>query len=110
MTIFLQAPGPEIAFGTAPSGSTYISDANGLVIVTNGSAGDALYLLGAGCVALSPGGFGQNSLETGTSYTVQLSDNAQETSVPARAPSRSTCRRRCPWDFACTPRRVAPAR
>jgi hypothetical protein len=76
--IFVQAPGPDIAFGTAPSGSTYISDANGLVVLTNNDVDDALYLLGAGCVALSPGGFGQNSLETGTSYTVQLSDNAQE--------------------------------
>src|SRR5438105_706171 len=79
--IFVQAPGPNINFGTAPSGSTYISDANGLVVITGATAGavnDELYLLGAGCIALVPGGFGQNSLQTGTSYTVQLSDAAQE--------------------------------
>ena len=79
--IFVQAPGPNINLGTAPSGSTYISDANGLVVITGTTAGavnDELYLLGAGCIALVPGGFGQNSLQTGTSYTVQLSDAAQE--------------------------------
>ena len=76
--MFLQAPGPNIAFGTTPSGATYISDPNGLVVVTNAGVNDELYLLGAGCVALVPGGFGQNALQTGTAYTVQLSDNAQE--------------------------------
>ena len=78
MTIFIQAPGPNIAFGAAPSGSTYVSDSNGLVVITNSSVSDELYLLMAGCIALVPGGFGQNSLETGTGYTVQLSDCAQE--------------------------------
>lgn len=78
MAIVLQAPGPNINFGTAPSGSTYISDANGLVVVTNGSLSDETYLLGAGCVALVPGGFGGNANQTGTSYTVQASDLAQE--------------------------------
>src|SRR5205814_5731032 len=78
MIISLQAPGPNIAFGTAPSGSTYISDANGLVIIGNGSVGDELYLLGAGCLALVPGGFGANAGQTGTSYTVQATDLAQE--------------------------------
>jgi hypothetical protein len=76
--IFLQAPGPNIAFGTAPSGSSYISDADGLVVVANGSGNDMLYLLGAGCIALAPGGFGGNANQTGTSYTVQQSDLAQE--------------------------------
>jgi len=78
MAIFLQAPGPNIAFGTAPSGSTYISDANGLVVLTNASVNDETYLLGAGCIGLVPGGFGANSLQTGTSYTVQPGDVAQE--------------------------------
>src|SRR5579862_2427419 len=78
MTIVLQAPGPDIAFGAAPSGSTYISDQNGLVVVGNGSVNDENYLLGAGCIALVPGGFGGNSNQTGTSYTVQESDLAQE--------------------------------
>lgn len=76
--MFLQAPGPDIQFGTAPSGSTYISDANALVVISNGSVNDALYLIGAGCVALVPGGYGQNNLQTGTSYTVQTGDLAQE--------------------------------
>src|ERR1700681_1344001 len=78
MTIFIQAPGPNINVGTAPSGSTYISDANGLIVITNSNVSDELYLLAAGCIALIPGGFGQNSLQTGTSYTVQPSDCAQE--------------------------------
>ena len=78
MAIVLQAPGPNINFGTAPTGSTYISDANGLVVVTNGSMSDETYLLGAGCIGLIPGGFGGNANQTGTSYTVQASDLAQE--------------------------------
>jgi hypothetical protein len=78
MAIFLQAPGPNINFGTAPSGSTYISDANGLVVITNAGVNDETYLLGAGCVALVPGGFGGNANQTGTSYTVQQSDLATE--------------------------------
>jgi hypothetical protein len=81
MTIFVQAPGPNIAFGTAPSGSSYIADANGLIVVNGTGAtaiDDLLYLTGAGCIVLSPGGFGENSLQTGTSCTVQLADNAQE--------------------------------
>ncbi|HEX3429558.1 MAG TPA: hypothetical protein VHT03_01620 [Rhizomicrobium sp.] len=76
-SIVLQAPGPNIAFGAAPSGSTYISDANGLVVITNGSVNDELYLLGAGCIALVPGGFGGNSNQIGTLYTVQVTDLAQ---------------------------------
>jgi|SRR5215469_7487118 len=81
MTIVLQAPGPNIAFGTAPSGSSYISDANGLVVIAAAGANavsDELYLLGAGCIGLVPGGFGGNSNQTGTSYTVGESDVAQE--------------------------------
>lgn len=81
MTIVLQAPGPNINFGTAPSGSLYISDANGLIIVGGAGAtavGDELYLLGAGCIGLVPGGFGGSSNQTGTSYTVQQGDLAQE--------------------------------
>lgn len=81
MAIVLQAPGPNINFGTAPSGSTYISDPNGLVVITGTSANtasDEVYLLGAGCIGLVPGGFGGNANQTGTSYTVQASDLAQE--------------------------------
>jgi len=81
MSIVLQAPGPNINFGTAPSGSTYISDANGLVVVSgtsNNIANDETYLLAAGCIGLVPGGFGGNSNQTGTSYTVQQSDLACE--------------------------------
>jgi len=81
MTIVLQAPGPDIAFGTAPSGSSYISDANGLVVVTGSGASaveDEVYLLEAGCIALVPGGFGGNSNQTGTGYTVQEQDLACE--------------------------------
>ena|SRR5438105_5012489 len=70
----LQAPGPNINFGTAPSGSSYISDANGLIVITNGSVSDQTYLLQAGCVNLVPGGIGGSNLQTGTDYTVQQSD------------------------------------
>ena len=79
--VSVQAPGPNINFGTAPSGSTHISDANSLIAVIGTAANIALdlaYLIAAGCIVLSPGGFGQNSVQTGTSYTVQLADNAQE--------------------------------
>ncbi|HLY04282.1 MAG TPA: hypothetical protein VKR31_00895 [Rhizomicrobium sp.] len=79
--IVLQAPGPNIVFGTAPSGASYTSDSNGFIAVlgtTINQASDIAFLLTAGCVCLSPGGFGGNSNQTGTSYTVQLTDNAQE--------------------------------
>ena len=78
MTVVLQAPGPNINFGTAPSGSSYISDQNGLVVVTNASVNDETYLLNAGCIGLVPGGFGGNSNQTGTDYTIQQGDVAQE--------------------------------
>lgn len=81
MAIVLQAPGPNINFGVAPSGATYISDANGLVVVTGTTsnlANDETYLLAAGCIGLIPGGFGGNANQTSTSYTVQFSDLATE--------------------------------
>jgi hypothetical protein len=76
--IVMQAPGPNIAYAALPSGSTYTSDANALVVITNGSVSDQLALTLAGCVTLVPGGGGAQNLQTGTSYTLALADCGQE--------------------------------
>jgi hypothetical protein len=52
--IFMLAPEPDISFGTAPSGSTYVSNQYGLIIITNGSVLDQAALISAGCVTLYP--------------------------------------------------------
>ena len=76
--IVMQAPGPDIAFAALPSGSTYTSDANALIVISNGSVNDQLALIDAGCVTLVAGGGGAQNLQTGTSYTLALSDSGQE--------------------------------
>src|SRR5437763_15469245 len=77
--IVMQAPGPDIAFAALPSGSTYTSDANALIVISNGSVNDQLALIDAGCVTLGAGGGGAPDLQTATSYTLALSDSGQET-------------------------------
>jgi hypothetical protein len=76
--IVMQAPGAGIQYAALPSGSTYTSDANALIVITNGSVSDQLALLQAGCVTLVAGGGGAQNLQTGTSYTPALSDCGQE--------------------------------
>ena len=52
--IFMLAPQADISFGTAPSGSTYVSNQYGLIVITNGSVLDQAALISAGCVTLYP--------------------------------------------------------
>lgn len=52
--IFLLAPAPNMAFASLPSGSTYLSDENGLIVITNGSVADEAALIAAGCAPLAP--------------------------------------------------------
>jgi hypothetical protein len=54
--IFLLAPGPNINFGTAPSGASYVSNGLGLITITNGAVADEAALISAGCTALYPAG------------------------------------------------------
>ena len=54
--IFLLAPGPDINFGTAPSGASYVSNGLGLIAITNGAVADEAALIAAGCTALYPAG------------------------------------------------------
>ena len=54
--IFLLAPGPNINFGTAPSGASYVSNGLGLIAITNGAVADEAALIAAGCTALYPAG------------------------------------------------------
>jgi hypothetical protein len=52
--IFLLAPAPNMQFASLPSGSTYVSDANGLVQMPSGNTVDLIALVVAGCRALAP--------------------------------------------------------
>jgi hypothetical protein len=52
--IYLLAPAPNMSFGGAPSGAFYISDPNGLIVITNGSTADQASLIAAGCTTLYP--------------------------------------------------------
>lgn len=52
--IFMLAPAPNMTFASLPSGSTYVSDQDGLVRITNASIADQLALQLAGCLALNP--------------------------------------------------------
>jgi hypothetical protein len=76
--IVMQAPGPGIQYASLPSGSTYTSDANALIVVGNGNVSDQLALVEAGCVTLVSGGGGAQNLQTGANYTLALSDCGQE--------------------------------
>lgn len=63
--ILMQAPGPKMNFGTAPSGAAYASDRNGLVLIVNNSTADQLALIAAGCATLTPfGGWGNFGFTT----------------------------------------------
>jgi hypothetical protein len=52
--IFMLAPAPTMTFASLPSGSTYVSDQDGLVRIANDSIADQLALQLAGCVTLNP--------------------------------------------------------
>lgn len=52
--LLLLAPQAGMAFASLPSGSTYIADANGLVVISNGSLADEIALVAAGCAVLLP--------------------------------------------------------
>lgn len=51
--IFLLAPAANMTFASLPSGSTYLSDENGLIVITNGSVADENALVAAGCLVLN---------------------------------------------------------
>lgn len=52
--IVLLAPAANMAFGGAPSGASYRSDPNSLIVITNGSTADQASLIAAGCATLYP--------------------------------------------------------
>lgn len=52
--ITLLAPAAFMAFGGAPSGASYVSDQNSLVVIVNGSVADQAALVAAGCTTLYP--------------------------------------------------------
>lgn len=52
--IYLLAPAAFMSFGGAPSGASYVSDQNSLVVIVNGSAADQAALIAAGCTTLYP--------------------------------------------------------
>ncbi len=63
--ILMLAPGPNMAFGSMPSGATYVSDQNALIRIGNDSAADQVALQGVGCFTLSPfGGWGSFGFAT----------------------------------------------
>lgn len=53
--IFLLAPAPNMTFASLPSGSTYVSDSNAVIVIHNGSVPDQVAMLNSGCVALVTG-------------------------------------------------------
>ncbi len=73
--IFLLAPAANMAFASLPSGSTYLSDANGLIVVANGSVADQIALMAAGCITLNPLPGGGVNFQNGTAYAVASADN-----------------------------------
>lgn len=50
--LYLLAPSAGMSFASLPSGSTYVSDENALVLVSNGSAADYAALAAAGCAPM----------------------------------------------------------
>ena len=54
MTILMLAPAGNMSFGSAPSGATYVSNAQGLINAS--TAADEAYLQSAGCFVLTPFG------------------------------------------------------
>lgn len=52
--LLVLAPAGNTTFASLPSGSTYVSDPNGIIWITNGSVDDLIALITAGCLALAP--------------------------------------------------------
>lgn len=52
--ILMLAPAANMTFASLPSGSTYVSDGNGLIVISNNSVPDQTALGQAGCKTLSP--------------------------------------------------------
>jgi hypothetical protein len=75
MNIVLLAPSPNMQFASLPSGSTYLSDSNGLIQITNGFVADQLSLVNAGCITLNPVPGGGYNFQNGTAYSVASTDN-----------------------------------
>ncbi|HEX4079595.1 MAG TPA: hypothetical protein VHX61_12070 [Rhizomicrobium sp.] len=100
--IVLLAPAPNMSFASLPSGSTYLSDANGLVQIGNGSVADQVALVNAGCVTLNPVPGGGYNFQNGTAYSVVAADNGNmllftsaspvTVSLPATLPVGYRCR------------------
>ncbi|MGH6879158.1 MAG: hypothetical protein ACREHV_17500 [Rhizomicrobium sp.] len=98
--IVLLAPAPNMAFASLPSGSTYLSDENGLIQTTNVS--DQIALVNAGCVTHNPVPGGGYNFQNGTAYTVATADNgnvllftsssAVAVNLPATLPVGFKCR------------------
>lgn len=86
--IFLLAPAAGMEYIAMPSGTTYVANNVGLVIVTNGSVQDQQALIAAGCTALLPNVGGVTSTQPGSTYTVQASD--QNNVIVFTSPSIAT--------------------
>lgn len=50
--LYLLAPAANMSFASLPSGSSYVSDENALVVISNGSAADYAALAAAGCAPM----------------------------------------------------------
>jgi len=98
--IVLLAPAPAMTFVAMPSGVTYVSDANGLVLTT--MVADQLALVAAGCTALSPNPGGIARAETGIAYTLSNTDNANALIFTNAAPVTVTLPAASPVGFAVT--------
>lgn len=100
--IFLLAPAANMQFASLPSGSTYLSDDNGLIIIVNGSTADQIALVNAGCITLNPLPGGGVNFQNGGAYTVRAADNgnlllftstgAVTVSLPATLPAGFRCK------------------
>jgi hypothetical protein len=97
--IFLLAPAPNMQFASLPSGSTYLSDTNGLIIVANGSIADQLALVEAGCITLNPVPGGGATAQNGTAYTLAASDNGNAVEFTSASPVTVTLPASMPGGF-----------
>ena len=98
--IYLLAPAANMSFASLPSGSTYLSDANGLIITA--SVADQIALVDSGCITLNPLPGGGYNFQNGAGYTVAASDNgnmllftsssAVTVTLPATLPVGFRCR------------------
>src|ERR1700678_3446095 len=98
--IILLAPGPGMTFVAMPSGSTYVSDQNALVKITNNSISDQLALVAAGCVTMEPNAGGIVAPQPGTSYTVQPADENNYLMFTSASPITVTLPDNLPMGFA----------